>query len=165
MEETWVSHMAAHLVCEVAELMGNIGLSCQSPPVIEDLTNREMDVVCAVIGGDYTFQMQFFADRTLFSRFARNMLGEEPTEEEIQEYAAEFFNVLCGRFVSGVISGSGIKIKLMPVKYELPTVWKEPSEYAVGTQWLKFVSDAHECAVFSWTPFPIEEMLRRNMAK
>lgn len=165
MDVTWVSDMAAQLVSEVAELMGNICLSCQSPPVVEDLTDRKMDVVCAVIGGDCTFDMQFFADRTLFSRFARNMLGVEPSEEEIQEYAAEFFNVLCGRFVSEVVSGSGMKIKLMPVKYELPTVWKEPSEYAVGTQWLKFVSDVHECAVFSWTPFPIEEMLRRNMAK
>ena len=165
MDRTWVSHMAEHLVCEVADVMGHINLSCESPPIIEDLTNREMDVLCAVIGGDCTFDMQFFADRTLFCRFARNMIGAEPDEEDVQEYATEFFNVLCGRFVSGLVGGSGAKIKLMPIKYELPKVWSQPAEYAVGTQWLKFISDAQECAVFSWTPMPIEEMLRRNMAQ
>lgn len=154
----WVSALAESLVCEIADQMAGIvlrGLPDQPPE------HRRMAVVRGLIGGDYTLQVQFFADRSLFYRLTQQMLGEEPTEEDIEDYAIEFFNILCGRFLSEIVNQTHISARLMPIKYELPTEETAPeTDESMCT--LNFVSDCQEQVAFSWTSVPIEEMMRRN---
>ena len=157
-DTAWVSHLAAQLVCEVAEQMGDIRLS--RVPHSAETAEREVDAVCALIGGDYDISIQLCAERVLFVRFARNMLGEEPNEEDVREYAREFFNVICGRFISELINRADVKAKLMPVRYELSGTVAAPHG---ELRQLSFISDVQEYVTFSWTPLPIEEMLRRNV--
>lgn len=164
-EVAWVSHLAAQLICEVAEQMGDIRLTCESAPPQTGPGDRKMDAVCALIGGDYSISIRLDADRAFFFRFARNMLGRNPEEDEIQAYARELFNVICGRFISELILRAEVSVKLMPILYEQPVRCAVSDEEAAGIQRLSFVSDAQEYAIFSWTSLPIEEMLRRNMSK
>lgn len=158
----WISHFAVQLVCEVAEQMGAIRLSCDPALSMSETTETDMDTVCALIGGDYSISVQFCAERALFVRFARNMLGEEPGEDEVREYAREFLNVICGRFISELINRADIKVTLMPISYEISGGCTGSS---AEMRRLKFISDVQEYAIFSWTPLPIEELLRRGMSQ
>jgi len=162
-QNQWVCSMARSLVCEITEQMAGIQLSQEQDPKCAVL-RTPMHGVCALIGGDYTLDMHFFAEKDLFERLARNMLGEEPSEEDVQDYAMEFFNTLCGRFISEIINETHVKIRLTPIRYELPSGWKRLGEdEAMYT--MIFVSDKQEYAAFSWTSKPIEEIMRRNLSK
>lgn len=154
----WVSEMAETLVCEITKQMSGIVLHSlkDQPP-----EHRRMAVVCGFIGGDYTLRVQFFADRSLFYRLTKRMLGEEPNEEDIEDYAIEFFNILCGRFLSEIVNQTHISARLLPIKYELPTEETMPeADETMCT--LNFISDSQEQVAFSWTSVPIEEMMRRS---
>ena len=106
-------------------------------------------------------KVQFFADRALFYRLTQNMLGDHPSEEDIEDYAIEFFNILCGRFLSEIVNQTHISARLMPIRYELPAEETTPeTDESMCT--LNFVSDKQEQVAFSWTAVPIEEMMRRS---
>lgn len=162
-DTVWVSHLAEQLICEVAEQMGDIRLTCAEFLPKTGTVDREMDAVCAVFGGDYSISIRLDADHALFVRFARNMLGREPEEDEVPVYAKELLNVICGRFISELIHKADVSIKLMPIHYELFAESAVPDNAAEDMHELDFVSNAQEYAVFSWTSLPIEELLRRNM--
>lgn len=156
----WVSALAETLVCEITKQMCGIILESEKEPP----EHRRMAVVCGLIGGDCTLRVQFFADRSLFYRLTQYMLGEEPTEEDIEDYAIEFFNILCGRFLSEIINQTHISARLMPIRYELPTEETTPeTDDAMCT--LNFISDSQEQVAFSWTSVPIEELMRRSKTR
>ena len=157
----WVSHLAEQLVCEVAGQMGNIRLFCDAAPSVAEPSGG-MDTVYARTGGDHSISVWLRADRVLFVRFARNMLGREPDEDEVRAYAREFFNVICGRFISELILRADVGIRLMPARYDAFDGREPVSGDAGPVKKLNFVSDEKERAVFSWTSLPIEEILRRN---
>ncbi len=158
-EAAWVCSMAENLVCEILTEMADIQL-WKSPEPVEELQSRPMVGVCATIGGDYTIKMRFFAEKQLFYRLAKSMLGREPDDEDIQDYAMEFINVVCGRFISEIINETHIKARLMPVEYRVPT-GEIPVE-AESMQTMGLVSDGQEYATFSWTTMAIEDMVRRS---
>lgn len=158
-EAVWVCSMAESLICEIIAEMANIQLWKASEPV-EELKKKSMVGVCAAIGGDYTLKMRFFAEKQLFYRLAKNMLGREPDDEDIQDYAMEFLNVVCGRFISEIINETHIKVKLMPTEYRVPTGRMPEEEESMQT--MGFVSDEQEYAAFSWTTMAIEDMVRRS---
>lgn len=159
-QEHWIKEMAENLVCEITEAMSGIHLSC-APSSTHDLGKKQMAGVCALIGGDYTFQVHFLAEPNLFFRFAKNMMGEEPDSEDVRDYAMEFFNTLCGRFISEIINETHIKARLMPIKYEMParieSLWEQEAFRSVV-----FTSELDEHAVFVWAAVPLEEMMRRS---
>lgn len=154
----WVSNLAEGLVLEITKQMSGIILYSmrENPP-----EHRRMAVVQGLIGGDYPLKVQFFADRALFYRLTQNMLGDHPSEEDIEDYAIEFFNILCGRFLSEIVNQTHISARLMPIRYELPAEETTPeTDESMCT--LNFVSDKQEQVAFSWTAVPIEEMMRRS---
>lgn len=156
----WVHTMVETLVCEILTEMANLRIWRAEEP-IEALKRRKMIGVCATIGGDYTFKMRFFAEKPFFYRLAKNMMGEEPDEEDIRDYAMEFINVVCGRFISEIINETHIKARLMPVEYRMPTNG-ELQEEEESMQTMGFVGDGQEYAAFSWTTMAIEDMVRRS---
>jgi len=99
-DTAWVSLLAEQLICEIADQMGAIRLSCEQSASRDETSNRKMSVISAEIGGDYNISIYFLAEHSLFLRLARNMLGEEPGEEDVRIYVGEFFNIVCGRFIS-----------------------------------------------------------------
>lgn len=155
----WIDAMAENLVAEIIEQMGNIRLSRVSPPV--QASDKEVVGVCATIGGDYTMEMRFFAEERLFYRLAKNMIGSEPDEEDVRDYAMEFINIVCGRFISEIIHTTHIKAKLMPVEYRVPSQTAMPEENEPMTT-LEFISDGQEYAVFSWSAMVIDEIMKRS---
>ena len=95
----WVNQMAGTLVCEIIELMA--GIQLQHHPAWEHTAReRDIDAIYGFVEGDFPMKLRFLAEPRMLSRLARNMLGSEPEEGEAQEYAMEFFNILCGRFIS-----------------------------------------------------------------
>lgn len=96
-EGQWICHLADALACEIIKEMAEIPLKRMDTRVHD----RMLDVVHGNIDGEYPMKLLFRAEPRLFGRIAENMIGEQPEdEEETREYAREFFNVLCGRFVS-----------------------------------------------------------------
>lgn len=158
-EAAWIYSMVENLTCEILTEMAGIQL-CRASEPVEELKKKPMVGVCATIGGDYTINMRFLAEKRLFYRLAKSMMGEEPNDEDIQDYAMEFINVVCGRFISEIINETHIKAHLMPVEYRVPSgrVLGEKNE----VQTLGLVSDEREYAVFAWTTMAIEDMVRRS---
>lgn len=153
MEETrghWLKAMAEELVCEIARDMSGVQLSIA---VTQDLKDRPLAGVYAQVGGDYTFQMRFLAEENLFIRLAKNLMGDDLTLEDVQDYALEFFNTLCGRFISEIINETHIKARLLSIRYELSSLKEDVLQEAV--QSVAFTSEMNEYAVFAWASLPV----------
>ncbi len=159
-QDAWIDAMAENLVAEIIEQMGSIRLSRTSKPGQAMMAMEEAVGVCATIGGDYTMEMRFFAEESLFHRLAKNMMGSEPSEEDVRDYAMEFINIVCGRFISEIIHTTHIKAKLMPVEYRVPKTMVPVGNEPMTT--LEFISDVQEYAVFSWSARVIEDMMKRS---
>ncbi len=158
----WLCRVAENLACEIMQQMSGIRLESCSPSEGGDVV---MDAVCALVDGDYQMKLQFCAERRMFVRLARNMIGREPEDGlEVQEYAAEFFNVLCGRFISQIHQTIRTSAQFFQTQYVAsPNVRCLADEGPVYT--LYFVSEQQELAEFSWTKQSIESLLRRNEEK
>ncbi len=147
--EPWISVMAQEMVLEVTDWMAGITLtSC--PKAQFEPYQQPMDSVLVCAGGKTKISVQFQADPRMFFRLAQKMIGEDPADqEEVQEYAIEYVNVLCGRFISHLFSHWHEKTRYFFPKYEMP-----PNVTAVdkkeGAQSLFFLSEMQECVVFSW---------------
>lgn len=160
-DSKWVNTMAETLVCEIIELMSGIKLQ-DNPSWIQEVKGRKLDAIHGFVDGDYQIELRFLAEPRMFSRLARNMIGSEPRADEVQEYAMEFFNVVCGRFVSELYKVTHTSARFFPTRYEAaPDVKDLRGKVPLNTVY--FISDQQELAAFSWTATPIEDLLRRSM--
>ena len=158
--DKWVKKMAEALVCEILEVMSDIHLRLAQRQ--EEIENRKLEAIYGFVKGDYQIGLRFLAEPRLFSRLAQNMAGSQLSSEEIQEYAMEFFNVLCGRFLSELYKAANTAAKFYPTKYELyPNLMCLKDQDILST--LYFISDEQELAAFSWSAKPIIDLLRRSM--
>lgn len=144
---TWVLQMADILVYEVLDQMAGIRIVNSSEQTVAE---TDMSTVYGFVDGEYRMQLQFRADPKMFGRFAENMMGRSPEEEDIRDYAEEFFNVLCGRFVSEIYRTTQLKAQFLPTKYGKPyKELKEEEKEISCTRY--FVSEDRERAEFSWS--------------
>ena len=97
MQPEWVEQMAQSLVCDITKQMADIHLT-RVPRVGKIQEQMVMVGVCALIGGDSTFSVRLCSEKSLIVRLVRNMTGLEANDEDVRDYAMEFFNTLCGRF-------------------------------------------------------------------
>lgn len=155
MEETrrhWIKTMAEQMVCEIVRNMSGVHLSTVVTRELND-NDQPLAGVYAKIGGDYTFQVQFLAEENLFVRLAKNLMGDDLTMEDVKDYAVEFFNTLCGRFISEIINETHIKARLLSICYELPPL--EEAMLEENEESVAFTSEMNEYAVFAWASLPI----------
>lgn len=149
-QECWVPEMADLLVREVVEQMSGIQLGSCPPGSAQPM---DMDVVYGLVDGEYQMNLHFKAERRLFNRFARNMIGGEPqSEDEVREYATEFFNILCGRFVSEIYHSTRMAARFLPTQYGKSFDKGTPEPEKVFCTRC-FLSDEQEFAEFSWTKY------------
>lgn len=158
-DSLWLSQMASALVSEITERMAGIRLEhrprAQEPAV-------EMDMICGLVDGDVPMGVHFRAEPRLYRRLAQGILADEPMSEKmVQDCALEFFNVLCGRFVSEIQRMTRSPAQLRPARfmltYEHDRIYQEDMMCV-----LCFSSDKQEMAEFFWTRQPIEELLKRS---
>ena len=148
MQPEWVVQMARELVCGITAQMADIHLS--SVPKIGKMKEQMVMVgVCALIGGDSTFSVRLCSEKSLIMRLVRNMTGLEASEEDVRDYAIEFFNTLCGRFISEIINKNKMKARILRISYESPHEWKEQEKEEKFVV-LDFVSEENEYVSFSW---------------
>ena len=147
--EHWVSELAEELICEIIQQMSGIDL--KGVPNTENLCpSQDLGAVYGETVGDFNLQMQFKAEEPFFMRLAQNMTGY-PIEnrEEMEEYATEFFNIICGRFVSELYNLTGQSARFLPTVYQ-----RQPNITALdngdGCNTVTFNSDHDEAAVFCW---------------
>ncbi|MBR2131751.1 MAG: response regulator [Oscillospiraceae bacterium] len=156
-EARWIYDMAEDLACEIMSQMAGIQLVRTEK---DSLSDKKTDIVYAFLDGDKVLQMQLAAEPKLFYRLAKNIIGDEPEDEaEIQEYAAEFANVLCGRFVSELCRMIKIAAKFRPTAYGAP-----PPQPVHHLDTLHFLSDESEEITFSWDRESMKELLKREMS-
>lgn len=148
MNPKWVEEMAKKLTCDITAQMANIQLTCVTE-VGKFEEQMIMVGVCALIGGDSTFSVRLCSEKSLIVRLVRNMTGLDANDEDIQDYAMEFFNTLCGRFISEIINKNRMKARILRISYESPHEWKkhEKEEKFVV---LHFLSEENEYVSFSW---------------
>lgn len=146
----WIPQMADLLVYEVVEQMSGIQLgSCSR----SDERDGEMETVYGLVEGEYQMHLRFRAEPRMFSRLAKNMIGEDPQDqEEIQEYATEFFNVLCGRFVSEIYRSTKLSGRFLPTTYGARPNGVRPNEDD-GECTRYFLSEEQELVEFSWSRY------------
>lgn len=158
-ENCWVWSLGDYLTCEILDEMATIRLE-------RDGTRTEpsdsMDEVGCVVEGDYQMRVQFRAEHRLFRRLAEHMTGETGQPEElVQEYAKEFVNTLCGRFVSEIYHMTKIPARFYPVEYRTSAEAAEQKAQEPFST-IRFKSDEEEYAEFSWSQGPMEELLKRS---
>lgn len=148
--QKWVSRLAEELLCEIMGQMSGIELE-KASNVPEHFDQAQLGIVWGETTGDFNIRMCLKAEQALFVRLARNMIGAPPRDqEEVEEYATEFFNIICGRFVSELYTLTGQSARFLPTIYEHPPGTRElHSGNPVNT--VKFISDGNEGAIFSWT--------------
>ena len=153
--------MAETLVCEILEVMSDIHLRLAQLQE-QEMESRKLEAIYGFVEGDYQIELRFLAEPRMFSRLAQNMAGSRLSSDEIQEYAMEFFNVLCGRFLSELYKATNTTAKFYPTRYELyPDLMCLKDQVMLST--LYFISDEQELAAFSWSAKPIIDLLRRSM--
>ena len=157
----WVNQMAGTLVCEIIDLMAGLQLR-NHPAWGEAAKERDIDAIYGFVEGDVPMKLRFLAEPRMLSRLARNMLGSEPEKGEAQEYAMEFFNILCGRFISELYKATETTTRFFPTRYEaLPNPTGLGGDTSLSTVY--FISDEEELAAFSWTAEVVNDLLRRSM--
>ncbi len=148
-DEPWITVMAQELVREVTDWMAGISLTC-CPKTQINPNKEQMDSVLVCAGNKTRISVQLQADPQLFFRLTQKMVGSAPQDkEEVQEYAIEYVNVLCGRFISHLFSHWHEKTRYFFPKYETPpnvTAINEKSE----AKSLFFISEMQESVIFSW---------------
>jgi len=156
-ESLWIRTMAEDLTCEITEQMSGIRMWSRGSP-----GETVMDTVCGFVDGKRDIPLFFRAEPAFFSDLARRMIGKEPKdEEEVREYAAEYFNVLCGRFISEICRATHVVARFDPTMY-FPAPY-EPEEGTCDPQHtLYFESDRQNLAQFSWSPLLFQYILRRS---
>lgn len=153
-QEPWIEHMANELIYEVTELMSGIALSCcpLALPGAERL--QGMEHFRAEVDGDLDIHMQLWADAPILNQLAENMIGGPPEDqEEVHEYATEYVNVLCGRFLSEICRHMKAKVKFFFPEYQSPP--NEARPYPDGGMTALCCSDGttsglENMVVFSW---------------
>lgn len=152
----WVGDLAEELTREITMKMAGIHLvRCDDRPN----TDTEKDTVYGFLDGEQTMQLQFAAEKTFFHRLAAGIIGDEPEDdEEVREYAAEFANVLCGRFVSEICRATNTAARFRP------TVYGGGGETCEELQTVRFISDKQEDITFSWSRDAMAGFLKREMA-
>lgn len=151
------------MVREITQTMAGIDLHSVPPDMETEPIPAGTDAVYGLVDGQHPIQVQFRAEPRLFFRLAQNILGREPEDgEEVREYAMEYFNVLCGRFLSELYRMANVRVHNMSIpRYEVfPNVTRMAQN---NIHSLYFVSDEQEMVIFSWTAVPVEDMLRRSI--
>lgn len=148
MQPEWIEQMAQKLACEITEQMANIHLT-RVPKVGKFEEQMVMVGVCALVGGDNTFSVRLCSEKSLIVRLVRNMTGLEADDEDVRDYAMEFFNTLCGRFISEIINKNKMKARILSINYESPLEWKKQGQEEKFVV-LDFVSEENEYMSLSW---------------
>lgn len=148
-KEKWVSQLAKELLCEIMDQMSGIHLSEVSDDT-EQFKMQHRDAVYGETTGDFILLMSLVADRKLFERMAEGIIGDRPTDQvEVEEYTTEFFNIVCGRFISELYNMTGQSARFLPSTYKNTT--DRADGYGMdAANMVKFISDSGESAVFSW---------------
>jgi chemotaxis protein CheY-P-specific phosphatase CheC len=158
-DRAWVTAMAEQLVCEVLGQMAHISAQRQTERTTPDVS---MDSVYGYINGYDQMEVRFRAEPSVFRRLTDGIMGgNSENEEDIQETAEEFFNVVCGRFVSELSTITHVPARFYPPRYYPASSdpRKEPSE-PLST--LLFETENKELAEFSWSERSMDQLLKRS---
>ena len=149
LDQQEVRSIAAGLVIGITKKMSGLSL-VRCPCLQEQRRGRRLESVYGAVEGELRLRMRFEAEPGMVSRMAEGLFGEPPeSRQELEEYATEYVNVLCGRFVSELCRDLHPKLRFQTPRYELPPALSPLGEEQ-GIETLCFMSERQELAVFSW---------------
>lgn len=157
--ERWVSDMARTMVQEITQVMTGVVFQPGVPPPPESVPR--MEAIIGHVEGACSIELRFLAEPALLRCLVENMSAAPAGDQEVQEYAMEYFNVLCGRFISEIYKATGISARFFPTRYEVyPDLSSLSDQFSMRTVY--FTSEQGHLAAFSWTSGPINDLLRRS---
>ena len=149
-DEEWLRLLAEQLVIDVTDWMAGVPLTPGAPPGPAD--RRPMDAVYVRMEGELSIWMRMELEPCLVHRLAAHIIGREPeSQEEAREYAAEYFNVLCGRFLSELCRGKRPKMQFSVPCYEAYPQTTPAAQSELDTVYLR--SEQQEQIQFSWVVY------------
>lgn len=99
---------------DTTHCFGGIQLVAECTTLSEDTCT-----VHTLLEGGHRAAILLHADTPLLVRMARNILGSDiVTPRDIQDVATEYFNVLCGRIVSGLFRAAHISSRFHVPRFE-----------------------------------------------
>lgn len=89
-----------HTIKEVFKRVAGIEIrDCTIPHVM----SQDLQVVYTTFSGGYEIRFAFYAEAKLWKRITENMLDiQDAKEDDIEECAKEFVNILCGHIVKSI---------------------------------------------------------------
>lgn len=156
----WIDHMVVVLICEITELMSGIRLK-PGPSWADPAMEGHVDSIYGYTEGGCQMELRFWAEPRMLYRLAQNMMGEPPQEGEVRECATEFFNILCGRFISEFCKASHTSARFFPPRYEgAENIGLLRND--AGFRTVYFVSGEQELAAFSWTKATLNDTFKEG---
>ena len=148
-DEPWIKVMAIELMREVTDWMTGISLT-YCPEQQKNIQKNQMESILVRAGGETKISVQLRADAQMLFRLAQKMIGSDPEDdEEIREYAIEYVNVFCGRFISHLFSHWHEKTRYFFPEYETPPNITKIDEEKNSVS-LFFLSEKQENVMLSW---------------
>lgn len=101
--------------------------------------------VCTTFEGGYHADLILYMDTALLSRLTKHALQEESvSQQDIEEFSKEYFNVICGHIVSRIFRAANIASR-----FSIPRFYpgqRAPSQNAGSRHVLSYISDNNEGA-------------------
>lgn len=112
---------------------------------IEPDSHRDLCSVYTTLSGGYSTCFVLCAERSFFHRLTENILGY-PTDdpEDLEEYAKEYFNVLCGRLVGEIYQLTKLGAKFHPPIFQEGHYSLIPSAPDVHLEAIRFTNHKSE---------------------
>jgi hypothetical protein len=92
--------------------------------------SNDICTVHTVLEGQHRTVLLLCADIALMAKFAQNIMHTESvTQQDIEDVATEYFNVICGRIVAGLSKAANISSRFQVPRFRLGCyVPEEPTE-------------------------------------
>ena len=134
------------LICDMTQkITQNVAHIDLTPCDMEPDPHRSLCSVYTTLSGGYSACLVLCAERTFLHRLTENILGH-PTDdpEDLEEYAKEYFNVLCGRLVGEIYQVTGLGAKFHPPCLQDGHYSRSPSAPDVRLQPICFTNSKSE---------------------
>ena len=105
--------------------------------------SNDICTVHTTFEGSYDDALILFADTAMFNRLAKKVLHtEQVTQQDVEDAATEYFNIVCGRIVAGLSRTSRIVSRFKIPQFRIGHYL--PDQNAVCRCLLKYRSEAFE---------------------
>lgn len=146
-----LEEMLDRAVREVTKQTAGVQFCCDAGELGEDLCTVHIS-----FNKGFHTSLSLCADTALLVRMAHNFLEEAPTEQDLEDFCKEYFNVLCGKIAAALFRHTEI-----PARFSVPKFYR--GRYAPEDHRKQFVltyvdENRHSAHLTHYVPWDREGM-------